>query len=150
MGCFFNFTTMIEIKSFTSADKAFYDKALEIRQQVFIDELNVDPTLEIENEESCKFYLIFVNEKVAGTARWRETDKGIKLERFALLPEFRNQGTGSILLKRILDDILPFNKKIYLHAQLNAVRYYERQGFVKSGDIFTEAFIQHYLMIFQK
>jgi len=141
---------MIEIKSFTSADKAFYDKALEIRQQVFIDELNVDPTLEIENEESCKFYLIFVNEKVAGTARWRETDKGIKLERFALLPEFRNQGTGSILLKRILDDILPFNKKIYLHAQLNAVRYYERQGFVKSGDIFTEAFIQHYLMIFQK
>ena len=150
MGCFFNFTTMIEIKSFTSADKAFYDKALEIRQQVFIDELNVDPTLEIENEESCKFYLIFVNEKVAGTARWRENDKGIKLERFALLPEFRNQGTGSILLKRILDDILPFNKKIYLHAQLNAVRYYERQGFVKSGDIFTEAFIQHYLMIFQK
>ena len=141
---------MIEIKSFTSADKALYDKALEIRQQVFIDELNVDPTLEIENEESCKFYLIFVNEKVAGTARWRETDKGIKLERFALLPEFRNQGTGSILLKRILDDILPFNKKIYLHAQLNAVRYYERQGFVKSGDIFTEAFIQHYLMIFQK
>jgi len=141
---------MIEIKSFTSADKAFYDKALEIRQQVFIDELNVDPTLEIENEESCKFYLIFVNEKVAGTARWRETDKGIKLERFALLPEFRNQGTGSILIKRILDDILPFNKKIYLHAQLNAVRYYERQGFVKSGDIFTEAFIQHYLMIFQK
>jgi len=141
---------MIEIKSFTSADKAFYDKALEIRQQVFIDELNVDPTLEIENEESCKFYLIFVNEKVAGTARWRETEKGIKLERFALLPEFRNQGTGSILLKRILDDILPFNKKIYLHAQLNAVRYYERQGFVKSGDIFTEAFIQHYLMIFQK
>jgi len=141
---------MIEIKPFTSADKAFYDKALEIRQQVFIDELNVDPTLEIENEESCKFYLIFVNEKVAGTARWRETDKGIKLERFALLPEFRNQGTGSILLKRILDDILPFNKKIYLHAQLNAVRYYERQGFVKSGDIFTEAFIQHYLMIFQK
>jgi len=141
---------MIEIKSFTSADKAFYDKALEIRQQVFIDELNVDPTLEIENEESCKFYLIFVNEKVAGTARWRETEKGIKLERFALLPEFRNQGTGSILLKRILDDILPFNKKIYLHAQLNAVRYYERQGFIKSGDIFTEAFIQHYLMIFQK
>jgi predicted GNAT family N-acyltransferase len=141
---------MIEIKSFTSADKAFYDKALEIRQQVFIDELNVDPTLEIENEESCKFYLIFVNEKVAGTARWRENDKGIKLERFALLPEFRNQGTGSVLLKRILDDILPFNKKIYLHAQLNAVRYYERQGFVKSGDIFTEAFIQHYLMIFQK
>jgi len=141
---------MIEIKSFTSADKAFYDKALEIRQQVFIDELNVDPTLEIENEESCQFYLIFVDKKTAGTARWRETDKGIKLERFALLPEFRNQGTGSILLKRILDDILPFNKKIYLHAQLNAVRYYERQGFVKSGDIFTEAFIQHYLMIFQK
>lgn len=141
---------MIEIKAFTSADKSLYDKALEIRQQVFIEELSVDPTLEIENEESCQFYLVFYDGKPAGTARWRETENGIKLERFALLPEFRNQGTGTILLKRILDDVTPFNKKIYLHSQLNAVRYYERQGFVKSGDIFTEAFIRHYLMIFQK
>lgn len=141
---------MIEIKSFTSADKVLYDKALEIRQQVFIEELSVDPTLEIENEEFCRFYLIFIDNKPVGTARWRETEKGIKLERFALLPEFRNQGTGTILLKRVLDDVTSFHKKIYLHAQLNAVRYYERQGFVKSGDIFTEAFIRHYLMIFQK
>jgi len=141
---------MIEIKSFTSADKVLYDKALEIRQQVFIEELSVDPTLEIENEEFCRFYLIFIDNKPFGTARWRETEKGIKLERFALLPEFRNQGTGTILLKRVLDDVTSFHKKIYLHAQLNAVRYYERQGFVKSGDIFTEAFIRHYLMIFQK
>jgi predicted GNAT family N-acyltransferase len=141
---------MIQIKSFTSADQALYNKALEIRRQVFIEELNVDPTLEIENEEFCRFYLILIDDKPAGTARWRETEKGIKLERFALLPEFRNQGTGTILLQRILDDVTTFNKKIYLHSQLNAVRYYERQGFVKSGDIFTEALIQHYLMIFQK
>lgn len=141
---------MIEIKSFTSADQTLYNKALEIRQQVFIEELSVDPTLEIENEEFCRFYLIFIDDKPAGTARWRETEKGIKLERFALLPEFRNQGTGTILLKRILDDVTPFYKKIYLHSQLNAVSYYQRQGFVKSGDIFTEAFIQHYLMILQK
>ncbi len=141
---------MTEIKSFTSTNKTLYNKALDIRQQVFIDELNVDPTLEIENEEFCRFYLIFVDDKPVGTARWRETEKGIKLERFALLPEFRNQGTGSILLKQILEDVIPSNKKIYLHSQLNAVRYYERQGFVKSGDIFTEAFIQHYLMVFQK
>ena len=141
---------MIEIKFFTSEDKTLYNKALEIRQQVFIDELNVDPTLEIENEEFCRFYLIFVDSKPAGTARWRETEKGIKLERFALLPGFRNQGTGTILLKRILDDVITLNKNIYLHSQLNALRYYERQGFVKSGDIFTEAFIQHYLMIYKK
>jgi predicted GNAT family N-acyltransferase len=141
---------MIKIISFTSADKVLYDKALEIRQQVFIEELSVDPTLEIENEEFCRFYLIFIDNKPVGTARWRETEKGIKLERFALLPEFRNQGTGTILLKRVLDDATSSHKKIYLHAQLNAVRYYERQGFVKSGDIFTEAFIRHYLMIFQK
>ncbi len=141
---------MIEIKSFTSADQALYNKALEIRQHVFIEELSVDPTLEIENEEFCRFYLIFIDGKAAGTARWRETEKGIKLERFALLPEFRNQGTGTILLQRILDDVTPFNKKIYLHSQLNAVSYYERQGFARSGDIFIEAFIRHYLMILQK
>jgi predicted GNAT family N-acyltransferase len=141
---------MIEIKSFTSTDKAFYDKALEIRKQVFIDELGVDPSLEIENEDNCRFYLLFVDNKPAGTARWRHTQNGIKLERFAMLAGFRNQGYGSVLLSRILEDTVVLHSTIYLHSQLKAVKYYERQGFIKSGGIFSEANILHYLMTFSK
>jgi len=141
---------MIEVKAFDFNDKILYQYALEIRNQVFITEQKVDRLLEIENEESSHFYLVFKDGKPAGTGRWRETEKGIKLERFAVLPEFRNQGTGTVLLKKILSDILPLHKEIYLHSQLKALNYYERQGFVKSGDLFTEANIQHYPMVFPK
>ena len=141
---------MAELKSFFFSDKDLYQKSLKIRHEVFIAEQKVDPSLEIENEEPCHFYLVLIDETPAGTGRWRETEKGIKLERFAVLSEYRNHGIGTVLLKRILGDILPLNKKIYLHSQINALNYYERQGFVKSGNVFTEANIQHYLMIFQK
>jgi predicted GNAT family N-acyltransferase len=63
-----------------------------------------------------------------------------------MLKDFRNQGLGSELLKEVLNDVQKLDKKIYLHSQLMAVSYYERAGFKKVGDIFTEAGIEHYLM----
>jgi predicted GNAT family N-acyltransferase len=35
---------------------------------------------------------------------------------------------------------------IYLHSQINAIPFYERNGFVKFGEQFTEAGIVHFLM----
>jgi predicted GNAT family N-acyltransferase len=118
-----------------------------IRQKVFVKEQNVDPEIEYDEfEEEAHYLLLFYNDHAIGTARWRENDKGIKLERFALLPEYRNKGLGSILLREILKDVTPLQKTIYLHAQVTAVNYYEREGFVKEGNIFIEADIEHYLM----
>ena len=39
------------------------------------------------------------------------------------------------------------NKTMYLHAQLKAIPFYERQGFKKVGDLFVECEIEHYKMI---
>jgi len=138
---------MLTIETFdTSSDKLF-QAALEIRREVFIVGQNVDPALEIENEEKCTHYLIFLNERPIGTARWRETEKGIKLERFAILSAYRNRGYGTVILEKVLQDIFPKGRKIYLHSQLKAVPYYQRQGFVKTGNVFQEAGIDHYLMV---
>ena len=38
---------------------------------------------------------------------------------------------------------------IYLHAQLQAIPLYEKHGFVKVGEMFEEATIKHYKMIFE-
>ncbi|MFO7613953.1 MAG: GNAT family N-acetyltransferase [Bacteroidales bacterium] len=124
----------------------FTEMALAIRHEVFVKGQNVDPAIEYEHEEESRHYLLFIDEKPAATARWRETESGIKLERFATLEEYRNRGFGAALLKEILNDIIPLNKKIYLHSQLTAVKFYERYGFVKEGDIFYEANIGHYKM----
>ena len=137
---------MIRVESFDISSTALYNLALAIRQKVFIEGQNVDPALEIENEANCTHYLLFLDDRAIGTARWRVTEKGIKLERFAILGKYRNKGYGTVILEKVLQDIIPENRKIYLHSQLQAVPYYQRKGFIKSGEVFQEAGIDHYLM----
>jgi predicted GNAT family N-acyltransferase len=139
---------MFKVIRFTSEDKALANLALEIRKKVFVEEQGVDPALEYDHEEEARHFLLFLGEKPIAAARWRETGKGIKLERFAVLPEFRNRGIGEIILRAVLEDVVTREKPIYLHAQLKAVSFYERNGFEKVGEQFTEAGIEHYLMTY--
>ena len=138
--------TMLEVKRFSFRDKEMAEQAFAIRKKVFVEEQGVDPSLEYDHEEEARHYLLVLGGKAVATARWRETEKGIKLERFAVLPGFRNRGLGEIILREVLRDAVALEKPIYLHAQLRAVPFYERNGFYKSGDQFTEAGIGHFLM----
>ncbi len=138
---------MHEILSFSIKDSTLYKTSLNIREKVFIEEQKVARQLEVENEDEATFYLLFVDEIAVGTGRWRKTKSGIKLERFAILPEYRNKNLGTVLLKKVLTDLEQQTGKIYLHAQLKAIPYYERQGFQKIGDLFVEAGIKHFEMI---
>ncbi len=137
---------MIEIKRFMYSNKELLTFSNKIRTTVFIKEQKVDPEIEYEFEEEGNYYLLFYKDMPIATARWRRTNAGIKLERFAMLKEYRNQGIGGKLLNAVLEDVIPLEKTIYLHSQITAVTYYERAGFVKEGDIFEEANIKHYLM----
>jgi predicted GNAT family N-acyltransferase len=139
---------MFDVKRFSFKDKELAEKAFAIRKKVFVEEQGVDAALEYDNEEPAHHYLLLLGEKPIATARWRETGKGIKLERFAVLPEFRNRGIGEIILKEVLKDVIPLEKTIYLHSQVKAVPFYERNGFYKTGEQFTEAGIEHFLMKF--
>jgi predicted GNAT family N-acyltransferase len=136
----------MEVKRFSFSDTKQAEQAFAIRRMVFVEEEGVDPGLEYDHEEEAHHYLLLMAGKALATARWRETEKGIKLERFAVLPEFRNRGLGGIILKEVLKDVIPLGKAIYLHSQLRAVPFYERNGFVKDGDLFFEAGMGHYLM----
>lgn len=126
------------------------DAAFTIRQKVFVEEQQVDSREEYDEFEPTSIhYLVFVNEQPVGTARWRITKDGIKLERFAVLKEFRNAGAGRAVLMKVLEDVIPLGKKIYLNAQVKAMKFYEREGFKAEGEMFIEANIQHYRMTLQ-
>lgn len=132
-------------------DNSLLQEAFAIRNQVFVLEQNVDPALERDDFEATSHHFIaFLDEIPVGTARWRVTDYGVKLERFAVLREFRAKGIGQALVSAVLKDIAANPKadgKIkYLHAQLSAVGLYSKFGFEKVGDLFEECFIQHYKM----
>jgi predicted GNAT family N-acyltransferase len=141
---------MLKITSFTIKDKTRYNQALEIRKKVFVEEQQVERALEVENEEEATYYLLLADDKPVGTGRWRQTSEGIKLERFAVLPEYRNQNLGSEILRAVLADLKSRSEKVYLHSQLKAIPYYQRQGFKKQGPMFVEANIKHFMMVWVK
>ena len=93
---------MSKIIKFTVADKEKHALAMQIRTKVFVEEQNVDIDLEIENEEESIHFLLYYRRRPVATARYRMTDKGVKLERFAMLmhkiPDLRSLFEGDIRL----------------------------------------------------
>ena len=128
-------------------DPADLEKVFAIRKEVFVGEQNCPPELEWENEEESNHFLATVDGEPAGASRWRKTDKGYKLERFAVLKKFRGNGVGQVLVQTVLDNLPKDATYVYLHAQIQAVTLYERFGFEKTGPEFEEAGIRHYKMI---
>lgn len=141
-------TLKYSIKAFTTADKQESELAYAIRRKVFVEEQNVSPEEEYDEfEDKSRHFLLMADGQPAGTARWRYTEKGIKLERFAVLPAFRNQGAGSLLVRTVLDEVKDQGRTVYLHAQVAAMKLYERAGFKATGPLFYEAGIPHYKMV---
>jgi predicted GNAT family N-acyltransferase len=123
------------------------EKVFAIRRQVFVVEQNCPPELEWEHEDESIHFLATVDGIPAGAARWRRTDKGYKLERFAVLKQFRGQGVGQELVKVVLKDLPAGANYVYLHAQIQAMGLYEKAGFKPTGPEFEEAGIRHYKMV---
>lgn len=122
-------------------------KAFAIRKTVFVEEQHCPPELEYQHDDVSVHFLAHCNETPCGAARWRKTEKGFKLERFAVLPQFRGMGVGAHLVKSVLEDI-PFSDfPVYLNAQVSATNFYTRFGFRPVGDFFEEAGIMHQQMI---
>jgi len=120
--------------------------AFAIRKKVFVEEQKVPEEIEWDEfEYIANHILAYIQDKPVGTARWRQTQKGMKLERFAVLPEFRSCGVGKNLVNFILKELMN-SEIIYLHAQEHVVKFYEHFGFVKKGSKFFEADIPHWLM----
>jgi predicted GNAT family N-acyltransferase len=123
------------------------EKVFAVRKTVFVDEQNCPPELEWEHEEDSVHFLALLNGEPCGACRWRKTDKGYKLERFAVLKEHRGKRIGQALVAAALSDLPGDAGYIYLNAQLEAMRMYSRFGFIVEGDQFEEAGIQHFKMV---
>ena len=132
-------------------DKFDKKKAFEIRNKVFCEEQKVSKIIEFDGmDEFCNHYLAKFNEFPIGTARVRETKGGIyKIERMAVLKEYRMKGAGKALIEEILDQYLIIRKtnNLILNSQIKAKDFYKKFGFVEVGNEFIEANIRHIKMI---
>ena len=100
-----------------------------------------------EFEDSSTHIIARIGRKAVGTARWRETDQGFKLERFAVPLQWRGKGIGKALVEFVLRQV-DTSAYTYLNSQVIAIGFYETMGFKAQGEIFYEADIPHRKMVY--
>ena len=122
----------------------------DIRHRVFIMEQNVPEHVEVDQfEKSARYLLAALDGQFVGTARWRKTNKGIKLERFAVLKNKRTYGVGGALVEFMLEQVIN-ETVVYLHAQDHVISFYKKFGFQPVGDYFYEGGISHQEMVWKQ
>lgn len=136
---------MTAVKKITTQDEL--QQAYTIRDTVFVQEQGCPADLEHEHDEDSVHFLATWEGIPAGAARWRRTDTGCKLERFAVLPRFRRKGIARALITAVLEDLPADAGLIYLNAQVAAVPVYLQAGFEQQGAEFLEAGIRHFKMV---
>jgi ribosomal protein S18 acetylase RimI-like enzyme len=86
----------------------------------------------------AEYDVILVDDKPAGRIWIGNDDDEIRLLDIALLPEFQNQGVGTILLRFLIEEATRANKRlrhmVFVHNN-DAHRFYERLGFSVIEDL---------------
>lgn len=130
-----------------------WEHARAIRTRVFVEEQSCPPEEEWDAyDETSRHFLGVVDGQAAATARWRTVPYAgrlvAKLERVAVLPDFRGRGYGRQLVAALIDDAhrAGFDTCV-LHAQAHLEEFYRSFGFETVGEPFYEAGIRHIKMV---
>lgn len=118
----------------------------EVRTSVFVKEQAVSEREEWDGLDAECTHAVAENaaQGVFGTGRLHPSGK---IGRMAVLPEWRGQGVGAAILRRLLEEATNRGlESVYLHAQVQVLGFYSRFGFVAEGEEFEEANIPHRLM----
>jgi ribosomal protein S18 acetylase RimI-like enzyme len=88
-----------------------------------------------EHYTGARFDLVLVGGTPAGRLYVDEWKREIRIVDVALLPEYRNAGIGTMLLRRVFAQGDAAGKPVSIHVEVfnPARRLYERLGFVEKG-----------------
>ena len=128
-------------------DWARYSGALSsLRHTVFVEEQGVPVELELDGEDAAAWHAAAFSDdgKLIGTGRMLGSGK---IGRMAVSQSMRGQGIGRGLLDALVAEARRLKlEEVSLGAQLAAVSFYERAGFMAYGDVFLDAGIDHRMM----
>jgi predicted GNAT family N-acyltransferase len=123
------------------------ERAMQVRMMVFVKEQGVPVALERDSFDLVSQHVLAFdrNGKTIGTGRLLHDGH---IGRMAVLPEWRGKGVGTALLGKLIETAEAHGvQKLALNAQLGAVAFYARFGFLPVGSEFIEAGILHITMI---
>ena len=122
-----------------------------LRTEVFVDEQQVPPELEWDEDDDTALHCVAVNRMglPLATGRLLQHAPGVsRIGRMAVKKSMR----GSALGRRVLDALMDAARargdtRVVLHAQCSAQAFYQRAGFAPHGAVFEEAGIAHIEMV---
>ena len=132
--------TVLEVPWATHADAL-----MRVRRAVFIEEQGVSEREELDGEDASSQHFLATDGqgRPIGTARLMPSGQ---VGRMAVLPAWRRRQVGAGLLGLAMEAAKRQGLAVFLHAQVSAQGFYERNGFVASGEVFLEANIEHLRM----
>ncbi|MGW7448126.1 GNAT family N-acetyltransferase [Kitasatospora sp. NPDC054795] len=130
-----------------------------VRREVFVVEQNVPEELEYDEYDATSVHLLALGADGAalGTARLifgeqaRELTGGVEgrvlLGRLAVVVAARGTGLGAVLVRAVeAAGVERGAVEVELHAQVGALGFYERLGYVAEGPVYDSAGIPHRTM----
>ncbi|MFC4386882.1 GNAT family N-acetyltransferase [Gracilibacillus marinus] len=128
-------------------DKQLED-AFQVRREVFVKEQGVPIELEIDDKEQDATHFIgYVEDKPIAASRVRFGDDYVKLERICIMKSVRGKHFGKDLVLFMESYAKEKNiTKSKLHAQVYAIPFYEKLGYVVTSGEFDDAGIPHVSM----
>jgi predicted GNAT family N-acyltransferase len=117
-----------------------------VRRRVFIDEQGVPEALEWDEHDRSSVHALALNSLGTAIGTGRVLPDG-HIGRMAVLPAWRGLGVGAAILQRLLDVAASAgHPRAFANAQVSAIGFYERAGFVAAGPVFDDAGIPHRVM----
>lgn len=116
-----------------------------VRNEVFIDEQKVPEGIEMDGLDSvAKHALVLDGDKAIGTGRILPDGH---IGRIAVKKQYRGRGIGENIMGKLIDFAgnLPLSE-VWLSSQYHARGFYQKLGFIETGDIYQEAGIDHIKM----
>ena len=117
-----------------------------IRRTVFVVEQRVPEALEWDDADAASMHALATNGDANAIGCGRLLPDG-HIGRMAVLESWRGRGVGAALLKLLVDAACKAgHRRAIVNAQVGAMAFYARYGFVVTGAEFEEAGIAHRVM----
>lgn len=114
-----------------------------VREPVFVQEQQVPLDLEWDELDPLSTHVLALDDSGAPIGTGRLTPEP-RIGRMAVLPAWRGRGVGAAILANLLAKAEQAGiELVEIHAQVDAMAFYQRFGFEAWGEPFEEAGIQH-------
>jgi len=138
---------LVDVKVVTTEEEK--QLAFHVRMQVFVEEQGVPRHLELDEfDNEAVHFIVKKDEEIIGAARLREISPGIgKIERVCILKQYRGHHLGASIMKFIEQYAINHKwERLKLYAQVYAIPFYEKLGYVVTSPEFLDAYIPHRVM----